>query len=381
MVENFSHINSGKLIFGEGTFSQVPTLITLENTLLVCGNSFLKTSHYSSIAKSIKVQKTICGEPDPDTIDRITKEVKGNIETVLAVGGGSVLDAGKAIAAMCCSNGSVTDYLEGVGTKQPNGETLPLLAIPTTAGTGSEATKNAVICQRGSEGYKKSLRHDNYIPSTIIIDPELYIHCPTDIMSSCGMDAFCQLLESFLSTGSDMLTDTLSWKGLEIFISDFIDLCTSEKKNTEKMGNIAFAAYLSGITLANAGLGTVHGIAGPMGGFFEIPHGTACGTLLPVVMKRTIDRLYTGENDLILKKAEKLGTYIINHSHIEKKEQSAYALTDLLENWLIQLKIPRLSQYGITAKDAEKIAINSGNKNNSVKFNTEQIKEMIISRV
>jgi len=382
MIENFTHIGSGKLIFGSGEFSKISELVKLEDSLLVCGNSFLKSNQYKNIKQYVKFQKTISGEPEPEVIDRITTEVKGKILYVIAIGGGSVLDAGKAIAAMCCSEGSVEDFLEGVGTKKPNGKTLPMIAVPTTAGTGSEATKNAVICRRGEEGYKKSLRHDNYIPRLIIIDPELYRNCPGEIMSSCGMDAFSQLLESYISDSASMYTDTLAWQGLTLFIKNFVELCTSDTKDREVMGNIAFAAYLSGITLANAGLGTVHGIAGPMGGFYDIPHGTACGTLLPEVIERTVEKLYREKDGgKSLKKLEKLGLYIQEQTGSCRPDNPAYAVSEMLNSWLDKLNIPRLSPFGIDKSAAKKIASASGNKNNPVQFSKEEILEIIYSRL
>jgi alcohol dehydrogenase class IV len=375
MSEIFCHSGSGKLLFGIGEFSRLASQVSLEDSLLVCGHSFLKTDQYKTIKQSVKYHKIITGEPDPETIDSTTADIKGKIQSVVAIGGGSVLDAGKAIAAMCCSEGSIEDYLEGIGNKKANGNTLPVVAIPTTAGTGSEATKNAVICRRGEKGYKKSLRHDNYIPSLIIIDPLLYIQCPSTIMSSCGMDAFCQLLESYVSVQANLYTDTLAWKGLTLYIDNFLELCLSAAKDPDQMGKIAFAAYLSGITLANAGLGTVHGIAGPMGGFYDIPHGTACGSLLPEIMKRTINRIYDSDNKTAINKIEQLNRYI------EKRNDSGFTIIALLEEWLEKLSIPRLSEYGIDKEGAEKIASASGNKNNPVVFSKEEIKEMIVSRI
>lgn len=374
MVENYSFLGSGKLIFGSQRFRDLPSLAPLNKAALICGNSFLKTEQYQEIKSSIKYQYTITGEPGPDVIDNIVSEIKGSVDYIVAVGGGSSLDAGKAVAAMCCSEGSVEDFLEGVGTKQPNGKTLPMVAVPTTAGTGSEATKNAVICRRGPEGYKKSLRHDNYIPSLVIIDPELYLTCPSQTMASCGMDAFSQLLEAYISTGANSYTDTLAWKGLTLFLENFPALIRGEEGKEEAMGKIAFAAYLSGICLANAGLGTIHGIAGPLGGYFDIPHGTACGTLLPEIMKRTVERNY-------VPKLEKLGRFIQEKNLLEESFGPAETVIKLLENWLEELRIPALSQFGITEGDVEKITAASGNKNHPVPFSKEEIASVIRARL
>lgn len=365
MVEEFSFIGSGKLLCGPGKINELEKLLQADKALLICGQSFLNSKMYKKLKSLFAYQMTVLGEPSPQTVDSITEKVRGNITKIVSIGGGSVLDTGKAVAAMCCSEGSVEQYLEGVGTKQPNGQTLPVIAIPTTAGTGSEATKNSVICQRGPEGYKKSLRHDNYIPFLVIIDPELYLSCPRNVMASCGMDAFSQLLESYISTGSNSFTDILAWKGLTLFLENFPQLIEDDK-DIEVMEKIAFAAYLSGITLANAGLGTIHGIAGPLGGFFPIPHGTACGTLLPEVIKRTVDKEF-------VPKLEKLGRFIQERQLIEEALEPAESVVKLLEIWQEKFKIPLLSQFGIERKDLEKIVSASGNKNHPVLFSKEEM--------
>lgn len=374
MVEKFSFVPGGTLHFGRGEFRNAGEMIQGKRVLLVSGKSFLASEQYKSVASLMKFNVIVPGEPEPDFIDETVSRVRGKVDLVLAVGGGSALDAGKAIAAMCCADGSVEEYLEDVGSRKPSGETLPVIAVPTTAGTGSEATKNAVICRRGADGYKKSLRHDNYIPRTVIIDPDLYFSCPSGVMASCGFDAFSQLLEAYISTKANSYTDTLAWKGLTLFLENFTSLVWGDGRNLERMEKIAFAAYLSGICLANAGLGTIHGIAGPLGGFFTIPHGTACGTLLPEVIRRTAEKQYVF-------KLEKLGRHILGMNLVQPGSDPADAVTVLLNRWLELLSIPRLSSFGITEDDAERIAAVSGNKNNPVLFSREEIASIIKARL
>lgn len=379
MVEEFQFSGTGRLLFGPGRLNEAGSLINLAESVLICGTSFLKGPHSSDIKKNVKYQFTVPGEPDPELIDGICREVKGKVSAVIAVGGGSVLDTGKAVAAMCLSDGSVEDYLEGVGTRKPEGKTLPVLAVPTTAGTGSEATKNAVVCRRGEQGFKKSLRHDNFIPSFVIIDPLLYLTCPERTIASCGMDAFSQLIESYISTKAGLYTDTLAWKGLELFVDFFPDLYSGKRKDIHSMGKIAFAAYLSGICLANAGLGTVHGIAGPLGGLYDIPHGTACGTLMPEIIKRTAESLSGSDAGLPLEKLRQTGLYI------QRREGTGGDPVQTLIRWLEELQetldIPRLSRFGVEEKHVQKIAALSGNKNHPVRFSREEIESILISRL
>jgi len=376
MVEDFSFSGPGRLLFGPGRISELPNLTDLKSALLVCGNSFQKSKQGSSLKRDTAFTSIVTGEPDPGLVDAITREVKGKITSVIAVGGGSVIDTGKAVAAMCCCSGSVEEYLEGVGSQIPSGETLPLIAVPTTAGTGSEATMNAVISRRGSKGYKKSLRHENFIPKVALIDPELYLSCPDPLLASCGLDAFSQLLESYISTKSNIYTDILAWKGLTLFLDHFQDLFKNREKDISKMGHIAFAAYLSGISLANSGLGTVHGIAGPLGGFFEIPHGTACGTLMPQIMRETAEKLSSSKERSALnalEKLDRLGRYI--------KGEDRHEFLDLLDSWLNELKIPKLSSFGISKGDISKIVSASGNKNNPYQFTSDEMKSLMVARL
>lgn len=274
------------LKFGPGVLGQVCDVLPkdLSRIALIGAPSFLNSpkgedfcTHLSTRGLSVH-SFPVHGEPSPETVDAITGTIKGAaLQGVVAVGGGSVLDAAKAAAAMVFEEGSVEDYLEGVGTKLPSGRTLPLVAVPTTSGTGSEATKNAVISRPGrttavsanqKPGFKKSLRHDNYLPAAALLDPELTLSCPSAVTASCGMDAFSQLLESFLSTKANPVTDALAWDGLIRFLKAFPSLM-EDLENPSLRFEIALGAYYSGLTLANAGLGAVHGMAGALGGFFR----------------------------------------------------------------------------------------------------------------
>jgi alcohol dehydrogenase class IV len=298
---------------------------------------------------------------------------------VIAIGGGSVIDAGKAISAMLPINEPVEWYLEVVGHKSHPGTKIPFIAVPTTSGTGSEATKNAVISKPGAAGYKRSLRHDNFVPDIAVVDPTLTLSCPPSVTAACGMDAFTQLLESYVSSKSTAMSDALALDGMKAILRSLDD--AYHKNTIEARSDMSYAAMLSGITLANAGLGLVHGYASSVGGFFDIPHGVVCGTMLAVTTAKTIQHLRnTQSNAEGLKRYSNVGRLITNNA--ETKENEALdELVKQLNDWTVSLRMPRLSSYGVQASDLEKIAKITDNKNNPVKLSQNEILEILHERL
>lgn len=234
---------------------------------------------------------TVSGEPSPETVDEIVQACPLDVETVIGLGGGSVLDAAKAVAGLLPSRTSVMEYLEGVGKgRSLEGDTLPFIALPTTAGTGSETTKNAVLSRLGE--FKKSFRSDKLLAQAVWLDPSFLATCPQEVLYTTGLDAFTQLLESYTTLKANPITDALAWQGITLFKGAFETLETgSESERQTAYGNLMLAASLSGITLANAGLGAVHGLAGPVGAFFEAPHGAVCARLLAPITQANIHTL------------------------------------------------------------------------------------------
>ncbi len=212
---------------------------------------------------------------------------------------------------------SVIDYLEGVGTRTPSGSRIGLAAVPTTSGTGSEATKNAVISRLGEQGFKKSLRHDRYVPDLAILDGSLITSCPASVTAASGLDAVTQLLEAYVSTASSAFTDMIAIEGLTLAAGVLESLvCGTLSDDPEARTVMAYAAYLSGVALANANLGVVHGAASALGGRRPIAHGVVCGTLLHASQKAIIHHLALDES----REAE---------AALHKYSQAGYALAGL----------------------------------------------------
>jgi len=387
-ISSFSFTRIPDIFFGPGSIQQLEKLINtdIDNILVVTGtNSYDRTGIGEKIEKIIPAKKfnrySISGEPSPQVIDEaITLFKNKNIAQVIAIGGGSVIDAGKAIAAMFLEDGSVKDYLEGIGTRSPSGRRLPFIAVPTTSGTGSEATKNAVISEQGPQGFKKSLRHDNYVPDFAIVDSELTIGCPEIITSSSGMDAFTQLLESYLSVKSTVLTDALAFSGLERIARSLFKV-VKNGNNIAARADMAYAALMSGITLTNAGLGLVHGFAQPLGSLYPIPHGVVCCTMMAVVNRQTVQRMrvLNKESETLIKFSN-VGRLFTGSGSKDDDYYTDY-LIDTIENYTNNFKIPRLSEYGVIHDDLPKIADLTELKSHPVSFDKNELVSFLNERL
>jgi alcohol dehydrogenase len=277
---------------------------------------------------------------------------------VIGLGGGSVLDAAKAVAGLIPSQTSVMDYLEGVGLgKVFDVNTCPFIAIPTTAGTGSETTKNAVLSDMGK--YKKSFRDDKLLAKQAWLDPELLMSCPKEILYATGMDAFTQLLESYTTLKPNPITDALAWQGMTLF-KDAFEMIDSSDQALQQRGysNLMIAASLSGTTLANAGLGAVHGLAGPIGAFFEAPHGIVCAKLLATITQFNIEALQaeqTASAQQTLAKYALIGQLF--NPGLEA-QQALPGLVKTLKDFSQKYTPQGLAQYGLTTDNLTPILLN-----------------------
>ncbi len=388
-INPFNFFTNSGVIYGSGKIRELYTIAApYRRILLIYGHSSFKQSRqYIELVKNLSLKTaffelSVKTEPSPKLInDAVDKFKDKSLDLIIAVGGGSVLDTGKAVSAMLKADGSVEDYLEGIGTKKHSGGKVPFIGVPTTAGTGSEGTKNAVISKVGIDGFKKSLRHNNFFPDIALLDPELTLTCPFSITARCGMDAFSQLLESYVSTKASILTDTLALSGLKLFGESFMKICGEEPDNIRYRGMLSYASYLSGVCLANAGLGAVHGIAGAAGGFSGIPHGLICGILLGDVVEVTIKKLEREKpDDIALEKFARVGD-LLSRKTSSSSEAGCEKLISTLKKWTDHLEFPPLTDYGITMDLIEKIADNSSSKNNPVSLDKKEIREILAGKL
>jgi alcohol dehydrogenase class IV len=362
-ITAFSVARLPEIQFGSGTVTQIAPMLARygKRALLVTGRrSFVATEHWQRLQHSLETAGVerhwvrVAEEPSPELVDNVVAEYRPqSIEVVVGIGGGSVLDAAKAIAGLLPSGHSVMDYLEGVGRGLPyRGPALPWVAVPTTAGTGSEATKNAVLSRRGPGGFKKSFRHQDLVARVAIVDPDLLRSCRQNLLAANGMDAFTQLLESYLSPRASAFTDALAWSGLEAFGEGFWPVWQAPAEAAPSAyGRLAYASLLSGITLAQAGLGSVHGLASPLGAYYPLAHGVICGSLVAEACAVNIRALQERDADgLALIRYARVAQLLTGQRYADQAE-ALTALVALLRDWVARLGLPRLREYGVVEED------------------------------
>ena len=383
--------NTPELFMGCGAVDAITDLTTRYEgpVLIITGGSTWKNIRFlSDFLEKLESGNRFAGlvkivhEPSPDDIDDAVKRYQDkSMGCVVSVGGGSVIDAGKAISAMLKSEESVKSYLEEIGSRIPTGRKVPFIAVPTTAGTGSEATQNAVISKQGPEGFKKSLRHMNYVPDIAVVDPELTVSCQPGTTAASGMDAFTQLVESYLSTRANPFTDALAFDAIgRIYRS--LELAYRDVRNIAARSEIAYAATISGITLANAGLGVVHGFAQPLGSFFGIPHGVVCGTLMAAANRVTARKLVNEglSNATAFKKYVEIGK-LFTRSHMKSDSYYLDYCINALERLTSELQLPLLSDYGVEEKHFDEIVAFTGLKYHPIKLDEDDLKEILRQRL
>jgi alcohol dehydrogenase len=375
-----------RIVFGAGRITELPAIAAGfgRRVLLVTGGrSFRDGPACAPLLAGLAAaglswnHLSVAGEPSPDLVDGAVADGRRDLpDVVVGIGGGAALDTAKAIAGLLRSGTSVIDHLEGVGRNLPYpGPATPFVAVPTTAGTGSEATKNAVISGRlpgaaaDDPPFKKSFRDDRLVASVALLDPDLLAGCPPAVIAGDGMDALTQLLESFTSTGASPFSDAVARSGLAAIGTALPAWHAASRAGAAVVdtatarGAMAWAALCSGIALANAGLGAAHGLVAPLGARFGIHHGAGCGALLAAVTRANLaalaarapgspalaryaeaGRLLTGSPVAGPRPAEDRAT-----DGAFTDEAARDELVAALDRLTVQLGIPGLAALGVTA--------------------------------
>jgi alcohol dehydrogenase class IV len=349
-MASFEFATAGRIVFGPGTFAQLDAIAAGfgKRPLVVTGKRRIAGSMFQ-----------VAGEPTIEIVrDGVEAFRSAGCDSVIAIGGGSAIDAGKAIAAAAANPGDLLDYLEVIGHGRPlDAVPHPFIAVPTTAGTGSEVTRNAVL---GSpeHGVKVSLRSPLMLAKVAIVDPELTRSLPPAITASTGLDALTQLIEPYVCTRANPMTDNFCLDGIRN-VAAFLLRAYRDGGDSEAREGMAWASLLGGMALANAGLGVVHGFAAPVGGMFEAPHGAVCAALLPAGMRANI----AAAGAAALERYREIARIVTGDKKASPEDGAQW-----VETLARQMQIPRLSAWGIRGEHIPDLVAKAA-RANSMKAN------------
>ena len=351
-----------RITFGSGSLADVPGIVAGHGShvlLVRGGRSFDDSPRRAELERGLALAGveiagivSVSGEPGPADVEGPVERFRGvALDVVLGIGGGAVLDTAKAIAGLLRSGTQLMDHLEGVGRGVPYpGPALPVVAVPTTAGTGSEATRNAVISERGPHGYKRSFRDERLVPADAVVDPDLLATAPRALIAANGLDALTQLLEAFTSQRATPFTDALARSGLAAARDGLLAWHADPggPQAPAARSQMAYAALLSGICLANAGLGAVHGLASPLGALLPIPHGMACGAVLWQTIETNVMALLERAPEAAsLDRYSEAGRILAALPAGQSDERARASLVDTLRGWVERLEAPGLAAFGM----------------------------------
>jgi alcohol dehydrogenase class IV len=316
-------------------------------------------------------------EPSVDTVRQGVAFARAErCDLVISVGGGSAIDAGKAIAALLANRGDLMNYLEVIGRGKPlKRPAAPFIAVPTTAGTGSEVTRNSVLASP-EHRVKVSLRSPFMLPRLAVVDPELTLSLPAALTASTGLDALAQLIEPYVSNRANPLTDGFCKEGLA-GVARSLRCAYQDGRDAQARQDMSLAALASGVALANAGLGIVHGFAGPVGGMFPAPHGAVVAALLPPGMEVNLRALRArAPGSEALRRYESVARLLT-----ERPKAAAEDGVEWVAGLCRDLKIPPLGSYGVRKEDVpelvEKASKASSTKGNPVALTPEELREVV----
>ncbi|HSB15892.1 MAG TPA: iron-containing alcohol dehydrogenase [Bryobacteraceae bacterium] len=379
----FEFASAGRIVFGPGSVREIaPAARKMGRcVLLVTGGS---PARAAGIARELEAAGVSCtgfrvaSEPTVELIRQGTARAhEERCDTLIAVGGGSVIDAGKAIAALLANGGDPLDYLEVIGAGRPLlRASAPFIAVPTTAGTGSEVTRNAVLASL-EHRVKASLRSAGMLPRLAVVDPELTLDLPPALTASTGLDALTQLIEPFVSVRANPMTDAICLEGMQRACGA-LARAYRNGKDSEARTDMSLASLFGGIALANAGLGAVHGFAAPVGGMFDAPHGAVCAALLPHAMRVNIRALRArAPESEALRRYETVARVLTGDAAASPEDGVAS-----LERLCQELSVSPLRTYGIGDRDVpelvQKAAKASSMKGNPITLSGDELTELLV---
>ncbi len=379
---SFELATAARVLFGAGRFADAPAEVAalgLERVLLVTGRSGARAAPLAAALEARGIATTtlrVEGEPTVACVrDGAVRAVAERCGGVVAVGGGSALDTGKAIAALVANGGDPLDYLEVLGKGRPLARpSAPFVAVPTTAGTGSEVTRNAVLGSPEAR-VKASLRSPLMLARLAIVDPDLLAGAPASVLASSGLDALSQLIEPYLSGRANPVTDALAGEGIRRSARSLGPACLTGA-DAPRREDLALASLFGGLCLANAGLGAVHGFAAPAGGMLEAPHGAVCAALLATTMEVNLRalRARAPEHPAAARFGD-VARWLTGRSDASAEEGIAW-VADLRR----ALRVPGLSVYGLTAADVptlvEKAKAASSMRGNPIALTDAELTEI-----
>lgn len=373
---------AGRIIFGAGKLNDLPQIIKGygNKVFLVRSKSLAVRSHLTGMLESLGikwVEQIVSGEPNTEGIKTAVQTARSeNCDFVIGIGGGSVIDTGKAVAALLTNSGDLMDYLEVVGLgKKLEFPAKPYIAVPTTAGTGSEVTRNAVISVP-DQRVKVSMRSPYMLPRVALVDPELTYSMPPGLTASTGMDAFIQVIEPYVTGNPNPMVDMFCRdaipRGAKYLLAAY-----QNGNNVEARTNMSWVSLMGGLSLANAKLGAAHGFAGPIGGMFHAPHGAICAAVMPGVMQVNIEVLREREPESpYLQRYGEIAQWITGDPQASEKDGGEW-IKELCQ----KLKIPGLSDLGIKREDfdliVEKAGRSSSMKGNPIKLTPPEMKKIL----
>ncbi len=382
----FEFATAGRILFGDGVVADVPAIAASlgRRALLVTGASAERAAPLAAALEAAAVacfRVAIHGEPTIECIRAAAESARDErSDLVIAIGGGSVIDSGKAIAALLTNPGEPLDYLEVIGSGRPLAHpSAPFIAIPTTAGTGSEVTRNAVLASP-EQRVKASLRSAFMLPRVAVIDPELTLGLPRAITASTGLDALTQLIEPYVCSRANPMTDFYCVEGIRR-AAHALPRAFSNPADREARADMSWAALLGGLALANAGLGAVHGFAAPIGGMFPAPHGAVCAAILPFAMEINIRALrQRSPASTALHRYEEIARLVTGRPQAVAEDAANWAA-----QLITQLEIPPLRAYGIGGHEipplVEKAARASSMKANPITLTPDELSEIVFRAI